>query len=340
MPRSFPPMALFIQPDLLSQKSLQPKKYPITNDYIINQRVLGLGVNGKVLECVHRASGEKRALKVLKDNSKSRREIDLHWRTCSHPNIVNLKDVYEGVFLGHKSLLVVMECMEGGELFDRIQRKRHGFTEREAAEIMRSICLAINHLHNMNIVHRDIKPENLLYTKDTDAGILKLTDFGFAKEVKGTLQTPCYTPYYVAPEVLGPESYDLSCDLWSIGVITYILLCGYPPFYSTGGAPISPGMKKRIRQGQYTFPEAEWGNVSSEAKDLIRHLLKTDPDARLKIGEVLKHPWIASYQKVPQTPLVSVSVLQDEKDVWHDVQVGCFISIMCDWSAIINCVVT
>ena len=97
----------------------------------------------------------------------------------------------------------------------------------------------------------------------SNASLLKLTDFGFAKEtVSVSLQTPCYTPYYVAPEVLGPEKYDKSCDMWSLGVITYILLCGYPPFYSNHGAAISPGMKRRIRQGQYSFPDSEWKNVS------------------------------------------------------------------------------
>jgi serine/threonine protein kinase len=114
--------------------------------------------------------------------------------------------------------------MEGGELFDRIQQKGH-FTEREAAEIIRSISLAVAHLHHMQVAHRDLKPENLLYTDKTDTAKLKLTDFGFAKEIHGSksLVTPCYTPYYVAPEVLGPEHYDTSCDMWSIGVITYIL---------------------------------------------------------------------------------------------------------------------
>jgi len=305
--------------NLPTAKPLVPKKHPITNDYTILTRCLGVGVNGKVLECIHKATGDRRALKILRDVPKSRREVDLHWRTCSHPNIVNLKDVYENIFMGHRSLLVVMECMEGGELFDRIQRKGH-FTEREAAEIVRSISLAVAHLHHMNVAHRDLKPENLLYTTNDPNARLKLTDFGFAKEVKGTLQTPCYTPYYVAPEVLGPEKYDTSCDLWSIGVITYILLCGFPPFYSTGGAPISPGMKKRIRQGQYTFPAPEWTHVTNEAKALIKGLLKIDPQERFKIEDVLRHPWIAGYQKVPETPLVSVQVLKDEAEVWMDVQ--------------------
>lgn len=300
-------------------KSLVPKKHSITKDYTILTKSLGVGVNGKVVACIHKATGEKRALKVLRDVAKSRREVDLHWRTCGHQNIVNLKDVYENTYHGHKSILVVMECMEGGELFERIQRKGH-FTEREACEIVRSISLAVNHLHHMNIAHRDLKPENLLFTDNSPHAILKLTDFGFAKEVKGTLQTPCYTPYYVAPEVLGPETYDTSCDLWSIGVITYILLCGYPPFYSFGGAPISPGMKKRIRQGQYSFPDPEWTRVSQEAKSLIKGLLKINPAERLKIDGVLRHPWISGYQNVPPTPLDSCHVLVEDAEMWEDMQ--------------------
>lgn len=132
---------------------------------------------------------------------------------------------------------------------------------------MESICCAVAHLHGMDIAHRDLKPENLLFSSpDTAAGaVLKLTDFGFAKETSpvnnSLLQTPCYTPYYVAPEVLSQVRYDKSCDMWSLGVICYILLCGYPPFYSNHGLAISPGMKKRIRAGQYDFPKAEWAGT-------------------------------------------------------------------------------
>ncbi|MEQ2272785.1 MAP kinase-activated protein kinase 2 [Xenotaenia resolanae] len=116
--------------------------------------------------------------------------------------------------------------MEGGELFSRIQaRGNQAFTEREVSEIMHNIGTAIEYLHHVDIAHRDVKPENLLYTTKDSNATLKLTDFGFAKETKvhNSLQTPCYTPYYVAPEVLGPEKYDKSCDMWSLGVIMYIL---------------------------------------------------------------------------------------------------------------------
>jgi len=302
--------------------SLSVKTSPLTDDYKISTNVLGLGINGKVVECFDNA-GNKFALKVLKDNVKARREIDLHWRASGCKHIVNIKDVYENTHNGHRCLLVIMECMEGGELFQRIQDKV-AFNEREAAEIMKDICIAVKFLHDMNIAHRDLKPENLLYTRKDNQAILKLTDFGFAKETltRETLQTPCYTPYYVAPEVLGPEKYDKSCDIWSLGVIMYILLCGFPPFYSNHGLPISPGMKKRIRSGQYEFPNPEWKNVSQDAKNLIKGCLKTNPEERLIIDDVIKNKWISQYNAVPQTPLLTSDVLKEENDQWPDVQQG------------------
>ncbi|XP_076358675.1 MAP kinase-activated protein kinase 2 [Tachypleus tridentatus] len=302
---------------------LSLKTNRLVDDYIITEKVLGLGINGKVVECFSKKTKERYALKVLKDSPKSRREMELHWRASDCCHIVNIIAVYENVFSGQKCLLVVMECMEGGELFSRIQQRAEGaFTEREAAEIMKEICEAITHLHRMNIAHRDLKPENLLYSSTEPNAILKLTDFGFAKETTNinSLQTPCYTPYYVAPEVLGPEKYDKSCDMWSLGVIMYILLCGFPPFYSNHGLAISPGMRKRIRAGQYDFPNPEWKYVTQDAKDLIRGLLRTDPTERLTIEEVCRNKWIAKYTEVPMTPLYSVKILKEEGDVWPEVQ--------------------
>jgi len=303
------------------RSSLETKKNSITDDYTISQTVLGLGINGKVVEVKAKSDGQKYALKILKDSAKSRREVELHWKSSSCKHIVNIKDVYENSQKGQKNLLVVMECMGGGELFNAIQEKQ-SFNEREAAELIKDICIAVKFLHDMNVAHRDLKPENLLYSSKDNLGVLKLTDFGFAKEthIRDTLQTPCYTPYYVAPEVLGPEKYDKSCDIWSLGVIMYILLCGFPPFYSNHGLAISPGMKKRIRSGQYEFPNPEWENVSKDAKDLIRGMLKTDPHQRLSIDDVIKNKWIAQYTTVPQTPLLTSQVLKEETEQWPEVQ--------------------
>lgn len=302
----------------------QTKKNPITDDYDVrHSEVLGLGINGKVVECYEKRTGNKYALKILRDSPKARREVELHFKgsTCRH--IVKIHDVYENVYQSHKSLLVVMECMDGGELFTRISERAEGaFTEREAASIIYDICQAIKHLHDQNIAHRDLKPENLLYSSRGPNGILKLTDFGFSKELSGTksLQTPCYTPYYVAPEVLSQEKYGKACDMWSLGVIMYILLCGYPPFYSSHGAAISPGMRKKIRNGQYEFPKAEWQCVSEDAKNLIRGLLKTDAEFRLTINEVMDNKWIRDHQNVPQTPLVSAQILREDVDLWPEMQ--------------------
>ncbi|XP_076123820.1 MAP kinase-activated protein kinase 2 [Alosa pseudoharengus] len=304
--------------------TLQIKKNAITDDYKVTSSVLGQGINGRVIEIFQKKTAEKFALKMLQDCTKARREVELHWRAspCSH--IVRIVDVYENLYQGKKCLLIVMECMDGGELFSRIQdRGDHAFTEREASDIMMSIGEAIQFLHAINIAHRDVKPENLLYsTKRPNNATLKLTDFGFAKEttMHNSLATPCYTPYYVAPEVLGPEKYDKSCDMWSLGVIMYILLCGYPPFYSNHGLAISPGMKRRIRMGQYEFPNPEWSDVSEEAKDLIRTLLKTEPTERMTITEFMNHPWINQTIEVPMTPLHTSRVLKEEQDAWEEVK--------------------
>ncbi|XP_013393146.1 MAP kinase-activated protein kinase 2 [Lingula anatina] len=311
--------------DSQSRPMLMVKKNPIVDDYRISNQVLGLGINGKVVECAHKPTGQKYALKVLRHIPKSQREIELHYRAAHGcKNIVQIKDVYENTYAGQKCLLVVMECMEGGELFSRIQeRADNAFTEREAAGVIHDIAQAIHHLHSMDIAHRDLKPENLLYDKKGPNATLKLTDFGFAKQTSNSLkslQTPCYTPYYVAPEVLGPEKYDKSCDMWSLGVIMYILLCGYPPFYSNHGMAISPGMKKRIRNGQYEFPNPEWNRVSKDAKDVIKGLLKTEPDDRLSIEQVMRHKWICQNTLVPQTPLLTAQVLKEDKDTWEEVQ--------------------
>ncbi|XP_019880286.1 MAP kinase-activated protein kinase 2 [Aethina tumida] len=307
----------------LRQNPRTPKKTPITDDYDITKRVLGLGINGKVVECSSKATGEKYALKILVDSVKARREMELHWQASGCIHIVNIIDVYSNKYNNNSCLLMVMECMEGGELFQRIQDQPEGaFTEREAAQVMHEICIAVKYLHDLNIAHRDLKPENLLYSRKDTHGVLKLTDFGFAKEtsVQNTLQTPCYTPYYVAPEVLGPEKYDKSCDIWSLGVIMYILLCGYPPFYSNHGLAISPGMKTRIRMGQYTFPDPEWKNVSEDAKELINGMLNVDPAKRLTIEQVMHNRWIAQYTAVPQTPLHTNKMLKEGVETWPEVQ--------------------
>ncbi|XP_066500118.1 MAP kinase-activated protein kinase 2b [Hoplias malabaricus] len=313
----------FLSPQPSVKLSQRIKKKVITEEYKLSGQVLGVGLNGNVFEIFHRNTGHKFALKMLKDSPKARREAELHCRASVSPRIVWITDVFDNFYQRKKCLLLVMECMEGGELFRRIQaRSEQAFTEREASAVMKSIGEAIEFLHSINIAHRDVKPENLLYTSKHPDAQLKLTDFGFAKETtsQSCLATPCFTPYYVAPEVLGPEKYDKSCDMWSLGVIMYILLCGYPPFYSNHGLTLSPGMKKRIRNGQYKFPNPEWSEVSEEAKQLIRQLLKTDPTERMTITEFMRHPWINRSMDVPQTLLHTTQVLSEESHVWDEVK--------------------
>eukprot|EP00124_Ichthyophonus_hoferi_P003769 Ihof_evm6s351 gene=Ihof_evmTU6s351 len=306
-------------------RRLIPKRHSILDDYMIPGKTLGVGVNGKVKLCMNKKTGRRYALKILTDTPKARREIDLHFRCCLHPNIVSIADVYENLNDNRRCLLMLMECMEGGELFDRIQKKTQ-FTEREAAELVRGAASAVQHIHAQNIAHRDLKPENLLFVDAVEeCNTLKLMDFGFAKEVDQVLQTPCYTPYYVAPEVLHAEQrkssrYDKSCDMWSLGVILYILLCGYPPFYSERGAHISPGMKRRIRSGAYDFPDEEWGCISMSVKDLIRKLLHVDPEKRMTIDQMMAHPWIAQPDEVPSTPLHSVRAFREDPRNMHGIK--------------------
>ncbi|VDK36254.1 unnamed protein product [Taenia asiatica] len=309
------------------------KTTAITQEYEITQTSLGSGINGNVLKCIHKATGKPYALKVLGDDEKACREVELHYRVSDCENVVRIVDIFENnnTNTGRNHLLIVMECMEGGELFNRIQqRHRSGFTENDAAWIVYQIATAIQCLHGRHIVHRDLKPENLLFTSDAPDATLKLTDFGFARETSGgtPLQSPCFTPYYVAPEVLGPLAYDRQCDMWSLGVITYILLCGYPPFYSQGGDPFSPGMKSRIRNGHYTFPSKEWDVVSHEAKDLIRLLLNVEPQQRLTIEQAMQHPWLVSHKLVPQTPLPTLTILNEERQNWNEVQVDSLFFIL------------
>lgn len=178
----------------------------------------------------------------------------------------------------------------GGELFEKIQELKN-FSEKMAAECLRQILGAINYCHEQGIVHRDLKPENLLYDSKLPNAQLKVVDFGVsAKYKKGqVLKDKFGTPYYIAPEVLS-RKYDEKCDIWSCGVILYILLCGYPPFNASTDVEIMNVVKK----GQYAFDDAEWRNISKDAKLLINKMLTYDPKKRISAAEALKDPWIVS----------------------------------------------
>uniref|UniRef100_A0A671KW73 MAP kinase-activated protein kinase 5 n=1 Tax=Sinocyclocheilus anshuiensis TaxID=1608454 RepID=A0A671KW73_9TELE len=293
------------------------KETSILEEYNINwTQKLGAGISGPVRVCVKKSTQERFALKILIDRPKARNEVRLHMMCASHPNIVKIMEVYaNSVQFPHESsprarLLIVMEMMEGGELFHRISQHKH-FTEKMASQVTKQISLALQHCHSLNIAHRDLKPENLLFKDNSLDAPVKLCDFGFAKIDQGDLMTPQFTPYYVAPQVLEaqrrhqkeksgiiptsptPYTYNKSCDLWSLGVIVYVMLCGYPPFYSKHHSRTIPkDMRKKIMTGIFDFPEEEWSQISEMAKDIVRKLLKVKPEERLNIEGVLAHPWL------------------------------------------------
>lgn len=314
------------------------KAHSIHQDYDIQwQKNLGSGISGPVRLCVHRESGKHYALKVLLDRSKARKEITLHWLCSGSEYVVRVIDVYAneiqlpGDSVAKKRILLVMELMEGGELFEYITQKQH-FTEQEASQILRQITMAVQYCHSRHIAHRDLKPENLLLLcKATDQRQVqvKLADFGFAKVDNGDLTTPQFTPYYVAPQVLeaqkrqkeirsgqrlatSPYFYDKSCDMWSIGVILYIMLCGYPPFYSeVPSQPITQRMRKKIMSGNFDFPDREWNKISEDAKDLIRSLLCVEESERIGVEDLLRHRWLV-HINVPSHNLPSPNIMMDK----------------------------
>ena len=300
------------------RKEIEIKAHPISDDYELTNIELGVGLSGKVYKCIERATKAERAVKVLNSSKNARNEMSIHSQVCHHVNIVKVISIYDENREDTKKVYIVMEIMTGGELFDRIKEKEF-FTEREAAKMVRQVCLAISHLHKNGIAHRDVKPENFLFATKEENSILKLTDFGFSKNYReSNLTSPCYTPYYVAPEVLTTAKYDKACDMWSVGVITYIMLCGYPPFYSHSERTFSHGMQSRIKQGQYHFPQDDWKNISKSAKDLIHNLLRVDPKSRYTVEQTLADPWIAKYQEVPLTPLTTGSMLGTKQN-WPEI---------------------
>ncbi|XP_008845740.1 MAP kinase-activated protein kinase 5 isoform X1 [Nannospalax galili] len=312
------------------------KETSILEEYNINwTQKLGAGISGPVRVCVKKSTQERFALKILLDRPKARNEVRLHMMCATHPNIVQIIEVFaNSVQFPHESsprarLLIVMEMMEGGELFHRISQHRH-FTEKQASQVTKQIALALQHCHLLNIAHRDLKPENLLFKDNSLDAPVKLCDFGFAKVDQGDLMTPQFTPYYVAPQVLEaqrrhqkeksgiiptsptPYTYNKSCDLWSLGVIIYVMLCGYPPFYSKHHSRTIPkDMRRKIMTGSFEFPEEEWSQISEMAKDVVRKLLKVKPEERLTIEGVLDHPWLNSTEALDNV-LPSAQLMMDK----------------------------
>ncbi|XP_015190432.1 PREDICTED: calcium/calmodulin-dependent protein kinase type 1-like isoform X1 [Polistes dominula] len=205
------------------------------------------------------------------------------WLT--HPNIVQLLETYEDKL----KVYLVMELVTGGELFDRIVQKG-SYTEKDASDLIRQVLEAVDYMHEQGVVHRDLKPENLLYySPDPDSKIM-ISDFGLSKmEDSGIMATACGTPGYVAPEVLAQKPYGKAVDVWSIGVISYILLCGYPPFYDENDA----NLFAQILKGEFEFDSPYWDDISDSAKDFIHNLMCVNVEKRFTCKQALAHPWIS-----------------------------------------------
>ena len=268
-------------------------KYPITEDYDLSQTVLGTGANGRVLLCTSRKSRRQCALKTLrKSKLEISQEVSLHIMAYRSDCIVKIEELYDNTSDGKPSLLVVMEYMAGGSLRERIQKQP--LAEPQAAAIVKQIVRAVAHLHGMNVAHRDLKLENFLFENQSLDSPLKLTDFGTAAKVTSPsmLHGRCGTRGYMAPEVLRGGKHDKSCDMWSLGVIIYKVLCGRPPFYPSSTNTSFSSLEQKILHGQFTYPPEQWSNISSEAKALISQLLNTNPDERLSVESVLEHPWL------------------------------------------------
>ncbi|NP_001358413.1 MAP kinase-activated protein kinase 5 isoform 8 [Homo sapiens] len=278
------------------------KETSILEEYSINwTQKLGAGISGPVRVCVKKSTQERFALKILLDRPKARNE---------GPTLNCNGDDGRG--------RAISQNQPAPALY------------REASQPSNKAALALRHCHLLNIAHRDLKPENLLFKDNSLDAPVKLCDFGFAKIDQGDLMTPQFTPYYVAPQVLEaqrrhqkeksgiiptsptPYTYNKSCDLWSLGVIIYVMLCGYPPFYSKHHSRTIPkDMRRKIMTGSFEFPEEEWSQISEMAKDVVRKLLKVKPEERLTIEGVLDHPWLNSTEALDNV-LPSAQLMMDK----------------------------
>ncbi|XP_066561130.1 calcium/calmodulin-dependent protein kinase type 1D isoform X2 [Amia ocellicauda] len=249
------------------------------------------GAFSEVVLAEEKATGKMFAVKCIPKKALKGKESSIEneiavLRKIKHENIVALEDIYESP----NHLYLVMQLVSGGELFDRIVEKGF-YTEKDASTLIRQVLDAVNYLHKMGIVHRDLKPENLLYFNPADESKIMISDFGLSK-MEGTgdvMSTACGTPGYVAPEVLAQKPYSKAVDCWSIGVIAYILLCGYPPFYDENDSKLF----EQILKAEYEFDAPYWDDISDSAKDFISSLMEKDPNKRYTCEQALRHPWIA-----------------------------------------------
>jgi len=258
---------------------------------------LGEGAFSVVKKGTHRTTNRQFAIKIVTRSKLSKEdevalldEISI-LKELKNSHIIRLYDVFKEP----QYYFLVTEILEGGELFDRIVSKAY-YNEKEARNVCKILFEAIAYCHSKHVAHRDLKPENLLLMSTTDDSEIKIADFGFAKKAlsDASLKTQCGTPGYVAPEILEGVAYGTKADMWSLGVIVYILLGGYPPFVETNQRELF----RKIRRGQYEFHDEYWGSVSREAKGLISALLTVSPQKRLSAAGALQNSWVKESDEV------------------------------------------
>ncbi|XP_058645937.1 calcium/calmodulin-dependent protein kinase type II subunit beta isoform X9 [Onychostoma macrolepis] len=268
-----------------------------TDEYQLYEE-LGKGAFSVVRRCVKLCTGQEHAAKIIntkklsaRDHQKLEREARI-CRLLKHPNIVRLHDSISEE--GFHYLL--FDLVTGGELFEDIVAREY-YSEADASHCIHQILESVNHIHHHDIVHRDLKPENLLLASKCKNAAVKLADFGLAIEVQGDQQAWfgfAGTPGYLSPEVLRKEAYGKPVDIWACGVILYILLVGYPPFWDED----QHKLYQQIKAGAYDFPSPEWDTVTPEAKNLINQMLTINPAKRITAQEALKHPWVCQRSTV------------------------------------------
>ncbi|XP_069487139.1 calcium/calmodulin-dependent protein kinase type II subunit delta isoform X15 [Ambystoma mexicanum] len=268
-----------------------------TDEYQLFEE-LGKGAFSVVRRCMKITSGQEYAAKIIntkklsaRDHQKLEREARI-CRLLKHPNIVRLHDSISEEGFHY----LVFDLVTGGELFEDIVAREY-YSEADASHCIQQILESVNHCHVNGIVHRDLKPENLLLASKSKGAAVKLADFGLAIEVQGDQQAWfgfAGTPGYLSPEVLRKDPYGKPVDMWACGVILYILLVGYPPFWDED----QHRLYQQIKAGAYDFPSPEWDTVTPEAKDLINKMLTINPAKRITATEALKHPWICQRSTV------------------------------------------
>ncbi|XP_048368539.1 calcium/calmodulin-dependent protein kinase type II subunit beta isoform X4 [Sphaerodactylus townsendi] len=268
-----------------------------TDEYQLYEEI-GKGAFSVVRRCVKLCTGHEYAAKIIntkklsaRDHQKLEREARI-CRLLKHSNIVRLHDSISEEGFHY----LVFDLVTGGELFEDIVAREY-YSEADASHCIQQILEAVLHCHQMGVVHRDLKPENLLLASKCKGAAVKLADFGLAIEVQGDQQAWfgfAGTPGYLSPEVLRKEAYGKPVDIWACGVILYILLVGYPPFWDED----QHKLYQQIKAGAYDFPSPEWDTVTPEAKNLINQMLTINPAKRITAHEALKHPWVCQRSTV------------------------------------------